>query len=276
MKILVFLISGQITGLHGYKMIQVEPGVFNMGSPDIEVGRSDDEQSHQVNIDYSFELGSSEVTQAFYEYVMEANPSTDKYQGINLIGPLLPVQSVTWFEAIEFCNKLSQMEGLDPAYQLAENSVIWDKTSNGYRLPTEEEWEFAAKAGLETTFPGTDNLDSLCLHANFADISASKRLNQEYEAPCDDTLPVVSACGLLLPNQWGFFDMAGNVWEWTWTLYEDNSERRVIKGGSFLTNAEEVRCSNRHSASPASRNSTYGFRIAKGSILKTNSGDSAR
>mgnify|MGYP002869383023 CR=1 FL=1 len=122
----------------------VKGGKFLMGSPESENWRSDDELQHKVILT-DFDIARYEVTQSEYESLTGENPSTFK-------GAKLPVENVTWLEAVKFCNLRSESEGLTPAYKIDGDSVTWDLSSNGYRLPTEAEWEYSCRAGTQTPF----------------------------------------------------------------------------------------------------------------------------
>ncbi|MBQ4469699.1 MAG: formylglycine-generating enzyme family protein, partial [Synergistaceae bacterium] len=124
--------------------VHVQGGSFLMGSPESENWRSDDELQHKVTLS-DFFISRYEVTQSEYEALTGENPSTFK-------GSKLPVDSVTWLEAVKFCNARSESEGMTPAYRINGDSVTWDLSSESYRLPTEAEWEFACRAGTVTPF----------------------------------------------------------------------------------------------------------------------------
>lgn len=174
------------------KYVKVEGGTFQMGN--------DHYGFHTVTLD-SFMISESEVTQYQYENVMGKNPSY--FEGQNL-----PVESVTWFNAIEYCNALSKKEGLTPCYEIVMNSVyvvdvVWNKNANGYRLPTEAEWEFAARGGIKSKgymYSGSDDLGSVSY------------IDDEYYT----THPVMGKAS----NEIGLYDMTGNVSEWCWDWAE--------------------------------------------------------
>ena len=126
------------------ELVLINGGTFQMGSPESEMQRETDETQHEVTVS-DFYIGRYEVTQEQYEKVMGDNPS-------NFSGENLPVENVTWYDAIEYCNRLSEQEGLTPVYTVDGENVSWDRSANGYRLPTEAEWEYAARAGTTTPF----------------------------------------------------------------------------------------------------------------------------
>lgn len=125
-------------------MVLIEGGTFQMGSPSTEPERDADETLHEVTV-ADFLMSPTEVSQQEYEAVMGNNPSNRK-------GSNLPVENVTWYDAIAYCNALSQREGLTPCYDVTGTNVTWHLDANGYRLPTEAEWEYAARGGKQTPF----------------------------------------------------------------------------------------------------------------------------
>jgi formylglycine-generating enzyme required for sulfatase activity len=230
----------------------VEGGTFTMGSPSTEADHYDDEIQHQVTVS-SFYMGQYEVTQAEYEAVMGSNPS-------NFKGENLPVEQVSWYEAIEYCNKRSIQEGLTPAYKGTGDNISCDFKANGYRLPTEAEWEYAARGGknqqsLQYLYSGSNNADSV---AWYWDNSGGK------------THPV----GTKTANSLGLYDMSGNVWEWCWDWYGSYSTtsqtdptgaasgyNRVSHGGSWRHDAQRLRSACRDGNSPSNRDYDLGFRL---------------
>jgi len=231
-------------------MVWINGGTFTMGSPANESGRSVNEgPQRQITIG-SFFMGMYPVTQADYQEVMGINPSAFK-------GPDLPVEQVSWFDAVEYCNKLSIKEGLAPVYTVTGSNVTWNRDAKGYRLPTEAEWEYACRAGTQTPFnTGTSINDAGWFSGN------SK----------GQTQPV----GGKLPNSWGLYDMHGNVLEWCWDWLGNYSagaqtdpqgvssgKNRVYRGGSWRFEAHQTRSAFRFGNNPYLRTFIVGFRIAR-------------
>jgi formylglycine-generating enzyme required for sulfatase activity len=238
-------------------MVFINGGTFLMGSPAGERGRNSNEgPQRQVTVS-SFYLGRYPVTQAEYEEIMGINPS--HFKGANL-----PVEQVSWFDAIEFLNRRSVKEGLTPVYTRVGNVVVWDREANGYRLPTEAEWEFACRAGTQTPFYTGAAVGEAGWYAG----NSSAR-----------THPV----GEKLPNEWGLYDMHGNVLEWCWDwigAYPSeaqtdpagpaNGNHRVYRGGSWMFQAIHTRSAYRFGNHQNMRSFIIGFRAARNAALQTN------
>ena len=124
--------------------VLIEGGTFMMGSPEDEAWRGSDETRHEVTVS-DFYMSAYELTQKEYESVMGENPS-------NFKGDELPVENISWLDAVNYCNARSESEGLTPVYTIDGQNVTWDRSADGYRLPTEAEWEYACRAGTETPF----------------------------------------------------------------------------------------------------------------------------
>jgi len=245
--------------------VKIESGTFNMGSPANEPQRGDYEgPQHQVTVS-AFYMGKDLVTQAEYEQIMGSNPS--KFKGWNM-----PVERITWFDAVEYCNKLSQKEELEPAYTISgtgnNRTVIWNQNANGYRLPTEAEWEYACRAGTTTPFSTGNNIstDQANYDGNYPYSNYARGLWREK----------TTNVGSFPANAWGLFDMHGNVFEWCWDWYgnyesgpqtdptgAEYGSYRVLRGGSWYDNGRYIRSANRNSSSPLLRSHSVGFRIVR-------------
>lgn len=208
----------------GMEMVSLPGGEFIMGS---DQGAIDAKPAHLVKLG-GLLMDRCEITQEIYQRITGSNPSRRK-------SPRNPVEQVTWTAAARFCNARSLQEGLKPCYET--NSWACDFSANGYRLPTEAEWEYACRAGAGGAAGSADSPDQLKLVAWFDANSQSK------------PHPV----GQRKPNAWGLYDMLGNVWEWCNDFYgpkfyrhspEENprgpeaGEKRVLRGGAWSSTAE--------------------------------------
>jgi formylglycine-generating enzyme required for sulfatase activity len=207
----------------GMDMVSIPPGRFIMGSNE---GPIDTKPAHQVKVD-GFLMDQSEVTQEVYQRVTGTNPSRRK-------NPKNPVEQVTWSAAVKFCNARSLQEGLKTCYDT--NTWRCDFLADGYRLPTEAEWEYACRSGSTTAFYFGDNAEELKSFAWFEG-NAQSRPHPAAQRK---------------PNAWGLYDMAGNVWEWCNDFYgakyyrespqdnprgPDQGEKRVLRGGAWSSSA---------------------------------------
>jgi formylglycine-generating enzyme required for sulfatase activity len=184
-----------------------------------------------------YELAAAPVTQAQYERVLGERPST-------AVGAQLPVESLPWLDAVRFCNALSESEGLAPAYRVEGETVEWERAADGYRLPTEAEWEHACRAG--TTAARYGELDGIAW----------------YRGNSDERIHEVQG---KLPNAWGLYDMLGNVWEWCWDFYDPEvyGTYRVLRVGGWFDESWSCRASVRRRTHPTSRLDDLGFRPAR-------------
>jgi formylglycine-generating enzyme required for sulfatase activity len=225
-----------------------------MGSPEAEEDRDADEGPvHKVRIS-PFACMRVPVTRRVYAEVLGEDPGWPEGAAADR-----PVNNVSWFDAIRFCNSLSEREGLSPCYQIASEAVTWQFAANGYRLLTEAEWEYACRAGSTGSWSFGDG-KLLEKHAWFEANSGG------------EPHPV----GTRKPNRWGLYDMQGNVWEWCWDWYgpytsqpqadpvgaEDGSDRS-LRGGAFIT-PRNLRSAIRGWFVPENRNRIIGFRCARG------------
>lgn len=235
----------------GMEFVKIPSGSFMMGSPTSESGRDSDEGPPQrVRINYDFYLGKYEVTQEQYQAVMRTNPSYFKNC------PKCPVDSISWNDAKEFIKKLN-----------AKNAGY------EYRLPSEAEWEYAARAGKDTPFGIGDGSNLSSSQANFNG-------NYPYgNAPKGPYLEKTAPVGSYQPNEWGLYDMSGNVWEWCEDIYKDSYSGlsadgsanmsvgdlsyRVLRGSSWFNYGFVLRSAtaNRKRNVPDARNYDDGFRL---------------
>lgn len=183
----------------------------------------------------TYSVMKTEVTQKLYETIMGTNPSGFK-------GNYNPVENVSWYDAVEFCNALSKKIGYEPVYTIDGSSVTWNKNANGFRLPTVEEWQYAARGGQNYYYSGSDNLDSVGWYSR----------NSE-----DTTHPVAQKN----PNGYGLYDMSGNVWEWCWD--SDGYYKRYNCGGSWSYDDNYCKVDSRSSYNAGFRISSIGFRLVR-------------
>ena len=251
--------------------VLINGGTFQMGSSIAEDWRSNDETQHRVTV-APFYMAKYEVTQKRWREVTGKNPS-------NFSGDNLPVESVTWLEAVEFCNALSRRDGRTPAYTVADGdaTVSWNRTANGYRLPTEAEWEYAARAGTTTPFyshkvPGADEVN---FYGHYPYQIEQNYFNDEVL----ETRPGVYrgktvAVGSFAPNPNGLYDIYGNVGEWCFDYYGDygtaaqtnptgaaSGTRRVYRGGGWNDFGKNLRSAYRAAMQQTSGAYNVGIRL---------------
>ena len=248
----------------------LQGGTFQMGDR-LSEGYSSEYPLHNVTLD-DFYISKTLITQSDYAAIMGSNPAHDYGVGDNY-----PVYDVTWFDAIKYCNKKSINENLTPSYSVNGDTnpdnwgtnivpdVNWN--ANGYRLPTEAEWEYAARGGVHESdnyrYSGCNEESDL---PNYAWYSANNSPNGTKEVATK------------LPNQLGLYDMSGNVYDWCWDWYSgnyyssspslnphgpDSETYRVIRGGSWSHNAAYSRVAFRYIATPSNQYYGVGFHVVR-------------
>jgi formylglycine-generating enzyme required for sulfatase activity len=263
-------------------MVSVPGGSFEMGKELGTAATEDVTPVHTVTLP-GFSIGKYEVTQAQYQAVMGSNPSYGSSNPADgEVQANRPVERVSWYDALVFCNTLSRAEGLTPAYSIGGstdpadwgtvptgdnatwNAVTIVSGSTGYRLPTEAQWEYAAKGGDPTasgwvgcTYAGSDTVDEVAWYTR-------------------NSGSMTHEVGKKAPNGLGLYDMSGNVWERCWDWYGDytsgaqtdpagaaSGSIRVLRGGGWDSGASRPRSVVRGNSYPNSRNSDYGFRLVR-------------
>ena len=246
-------------------------GTFPMGSPESENWRIDDETQHQVSVG-PFYMDPYETTQKEYLRLMGENPST-------FTGDDLPVENISWLDAIRYANAKSTEGGLTPVYTITEGGVTWDLSANGYRLPTEAEWEYACRAGTSTPFNTEKSLSAA--EANFYghypyEIEENYFNNSVLEAKPGEYRQTTIAVGNFEPNAWGLYDMHGNVNEWCWDYYgaydvnaaddptgPSSGTRHVYRGGGWNDFAKNMRSAYRAAGQEDMHSYNLGLRLAR-------------
>jgi formylglycine-generating enzyme required for sulfatase activity len=264
------------------KFVHIEPGEFEMGSPPDEAGRYETEARHHVNLTKPFLLGAHPVTRGqFAAFVKDTDHKTlaekegwggawtgktwSHEKGVSWRNPGFPqdddhpVVEVTWFDAVAFTEWFSKKDGAH------------------YRLPTEAEWEYAARAGTTSAFPWGDNPDDGKGWANGADLSAKEKFPVWDTFNWSDGFVYTSPVGRFKVNAWGLYDMVGNVWEWCSDWYGEYSGDaidpqgpvrpkdfwRMLRGGSWNRPPRDCRFGRRGGDVPMFRTRDIGFRIVR-------------
>ena len=237
--------------------VMVPAGLFRMGCLTEKNNHCDRDEhpSHLTEIGHNFYVMKSEVTQKLFKDIMGYNPSA-------FTGEYLPVENVSWYDAVLFANKLSEKEGLEPCYSILKKDIKWsNKDCKGWRLPTEAEWEYAARGSNPYMYSGSNNLEKVGWFLG--------NTTNHPQIVCQQQSNSYSIC-----------DMSGNVWEWVWDQYDDiyytekakqNISKdpigpsaglaRVLRGGSWLNEAHYLRVSNRRSDFASKASSDIGFRL---------------
>ncbi len=241
-------------------MGEVPGGTFLMGSRESDRDALDDEKpQHEVMLS-AFCISRYPITRQLYRDIVGSSPAqwdrdSDDEQ--------LPANYVNWSDAVQFCNALSVRVGLSPCYRIDGNDVEWDREADGYRLPTEAEWEYACRAGTNTKWFFGDDSRELGDYAWFRGNSENR----------------VHPVGEKKPNAWRLYDMSGNVWEWCWDWFAEYSSQRIRAlsdptrpkksssrvwcGGSCNDSPRSLRSASRRWSNPERRNAIIGFRCVR-------------
>jgi sulfatase modifying factor 1 len=240
------------------KYVLVEGGSFSLGSATgIE---AHEKPEHQASVK-SFYLAKYDVTFADYDRYCDSVKIT-KPGDMGWGRGKRPVIIVSWLDAVTYCNWLSRQDRLQPCYVINGTNVIWIDTAKGYRLPTEAEWEYAARGGnksKKTIYAGAEQPDAVAWYAGNSG---------------QQTLPV----GQRSPNELGLYDMSGNVWQWVWDVYDGTYYQRspaedptgpaegpyrVMRGGAWYNNSSYITVSSRQYHTPDFRQNSVGFRVLR-------------
>ncbi|MFH1468633.1 MAG: formylglycine-generating enzyme family protein [Pseudomonadota bacterium] len=263
------------------ELVEVQAGTFLMGSPDDEIGCiSNDEEQHEVTLTHDFAIGKYELTYDQFETCTGYDPAALHGTEVNPPGDH-PVTFVSWHEAAAYTVALSNVEGLAPCYECTghrrdvrcQEIEIYD--CEGYRLPTEAEWEYAARAGTTTAFSCGGNLPY-----EWGDCVPTRLTNgtwlTDYAVYCANVPAGAAAVGTKLPNSWGLFDVHGNVMEWVndWYLWDitsievdplgaETGDERVAHGGGGTQQDSVLRSAQRLPIPPDFSGYYLGLRLAR-------------
>ena len=249
-----------------HEMVLIPAGIFWMGAlPNDYNAYPDEKPRHKVKITRAIWVGKYPVTQGLWESVMNVNPSDFKGNGVNC-----PVDQISWNMALRFCNRLSELEGLEPVYEFDKNSTVCRWNHNGYRLLTEAEWEYVARGGEYHIYSGSDTLENVGW-----DKYNSEYKGVRFEIKFKSSQPV----GNKQSNAFGLHDMSGNIWEWCWDYYQKDTylnrettfdptgspsgQNRVLRGGSYRDEPKKCRISYREQNKPNEYYKSFGLRICK-------------
>lgn len=247
----------------------IKGGTFQMGSPETESWRSSDEAQHTVTVS-DFYMSQYEVTQAEYEEIVGENPS-------NFSGSDLPVESLSWLDAVAYCNARSEKEGLTPVYTIDGQNVSWDRSAKGYRLPTEAEWEYACRAGTSTPFNTETSIgaDEANYYGHYPYMIEDNYFSQgNLDTQPGEYRQTTVEVDSFSPNAFGLYNMHGNVGEWVWDYYgaysaEEETDPpgpssgtlRVYRGGGWNDFAKNMRSAYRATLAQDKGSFNIGIRL---------------
>lgn len=248
-----------------------------MGAPAAPGSEAPLEPPHEAIVS-PFWIGETEVTQAQWMAVQRTNPSLCELG----CGPELPVDQVSFGDALGFLDRLSLQHGLSPCHEKRDGAwALVDGACEGYRLPTEAEWEYAARAGSSTRFHFGDAYRAICTYDNTSDLS----VKGTYTWPtgvCHDGQPRLAPVRSYAPSPWGLYDVHGNVSEWVWDRFgpypteptvdyrgPGTGALRVVRGGSFRRRPQGARSATREGLPPGARTVRVGLRVARSAPART-------
>lgn len=261
------------------EFVLIKGGTFQMGSPETEAWRSADETQHTVTVS-DFYMSKYELTQKEYQQITGKNPSS-------LFGGELPVENVSWLDAIAYCNARSEAEGLIPVYSVDGQKVSWDRSANGYRLPTETEWEYACRAGTDTPFyiaesPSAEQANYYGHYPYGIEDNYFSQGNLTVQP--GEYRQTTLAVGSFEPNPNGLYDMHGNVGEWVWDYYgaypaeaqtdpsgPSSGTLRVYRGGGWNDFAKNMRSAYRATLEQDKSSFNLGIRLVRNAVAGTGS-----
>ncbi len=259
----------RIRGAQPLVLVYLRGGPFTMGNP----YSSQDPGLREASVS-GFWVSDVEVTQAQWSAVMGYQPSASMAE----LGDGYPVQSITWREAVDFLNRLSILLDLVPCYEReSARAWRWRPHCDGLRLPTEVEWEYAARAGGTTSFSFGESARSICDHGNVADLSGKKlHVSWPSRLRCDDGFSELAPVRSFAPSQWKLHDMHGNVREFVWDRFAtlpsvvpldyrgpEQGEHVIARGGAYSLSPGWARAGVRWHASTGYRERNLGLRIAR-------------